>query len=158
MFFSRLAIQSCKPLVYYIIFGSYDLQNLNCMLGEFTSTCIISLSVLSFVSTVHVWYLWSCVFDTILLEALLVCLHILFNQILTTNFHFRTIERSNFKPIVHISAITQSESSNIHLLAVTTTGTLKLIFILPAKKIMKCWDIGIAFLTAIVKECKMLVV
>ncbi|CAG2238962.1 NUP155 [Mytilus edulis] len=34
----------------------------------------------------------------------------------------RTIERSNFKPIVHISAITQSESSNIHLVAVTKTG------------------------------------
>ncbi|CAC5400979.1 NUP155 [Mytilus coruscus] len=34
----------------------------------------------------------------------------------------RTIERSNFKPIVHISAISQSESSNIHLVAVTKTG------------------------------------
>ena len=58
---------------------------------------------------------------------------------------FRTIERSNFKTIVHISAITQSESSNIHLVAVTKTGMLKLIFVLPAAKIIKCWDIVIAF-------------
>lgn len=36
---------------------------------------------------------------------------------------FRTVERSNFKPIVHISALTKSESGNIHLVAITKTGT-----------------------------------
>ncbi|XP_062607131.1 nuclear pore complex protein Nup155-like [Saccostrea cucullata] len=34
----------------------------------------------------------------------------------------RTVERSNFKPIVHISALTKSESTNIHLVAITKTG------------------------------------
>ncbi|XP_060081127.1 nuclear pore complex protein Nup155-like [Ylistrum balloti] len=34
----------------------------------------------------------------------------------------RTIERSNFKPLVHISAITRQESANIHLVAVTQSG------------------------------------
>lgn len=34
----------------------------------------------------------------------------------------RTVERSNFKPIVHISALTKSESGNIHLVAITKTG------------------------------------
>lgn len=35
---------------------------------------------------------------------------------------FRTVERSNFKPIVYISALTKSESGNIHLVAITKTG------------------------------------
>ncbi|XP_006813093.1 nuclear pore complex protein Nup155-like, partial [Saccoglossus kowalevskii] len=34
----------------------------------------------------------------------------------------RTIERSNFKPIVHISAIPTTESYNVHLVAVTQSG------------------------------------
>ena len=35
---------------------------------------------------------------------------------------FRTIDRSNFKPIVHIAPVMQSESNNIHLVAITETG------------------------------------
>uniref|UniRef100_S4RQG5 Nucleoporin 155 n=1 Tax=Petromyzon marinus TaxID=7757 RepID=S4RQG5_PETMA len=34
----------------------------------------------------------------------------------------RSVDRSNFKPIIHISAIEKSESLNCHLLAVTHTG------------------------------------
>ncbi|KAK3089178.1 hypothetical protein FSP39_001520 [Pinctada imbricata] len=34
----------------------------------------------------------------------------------------RTIERSYFKPIVHISAIQKSESTNVHLVAITQSG------------------------------------
>ncbi|KAJ8305762.1 hypothetical protein KUTeg_016307 [Tegillarca granosa] len=34
----------------------------------------------------------------------------------------RTVERSNFKPLVHISALTKSESSNVHLVAITQSG------------------------------------
>ncbi|KAL3869881.1 hypothetical protein ACJMK2_042508 [Sinanodonta woodiana] len=34
----------------------------------------------------------------------------------------RTIDRSHFKPIIQISALTNSESANIHLVAVTQTG------------------------------------
>ncbi|KAL5017128.1 hypothetical protein ScPMuIL_006717 [Solemya velum] len=34
----------------------------------------------------------------------------------------RTIDRTNFKPIVHISALSLSESSNLHLVAVTKSG------------------------------------
>ncbi|KAL4235731.1 hypothetical protein ACF0H5_004123 [Mactra antiquata] len=34
----------------------------------------------------------------------------------------RTIDRSNFKPIVHISPITKAESGNMHLVAITETG------------------------------------
>lgn len=41
---------------------------------------------------------------------------------------YRTVERSNFKPIVHISALTKSESGNIHLVAITKTGTFLWIF------------------------------
>lgn len=43
---------------------------------------------------------------------------------------FRTVERSNFKPIVHISALTKSESGNIHLVAITKTGLFFLVHIL----------------------------
>ncbi|XP_052257804.1 nuclear pore complex protein Nup155-like [Dreissena polymorpha] len=39
----------------------------------------------------------------------------------------RTIDRSNFKPLVHIAPITSSESSNVHLVAITQTG-LRLYF------------------------------
>ena len=39
------------------------------------------------------------------------------------SLHNRTVERSNFKPIVHISALTKSESGNIHMVAITKTGT-----------------------------------
>ena len=35
---------------------------------------------------------------------------------------YRTIDRSNFKSIVHIGAIPKSESTNVHLVAVTQTG------------------------------------
>ncbi|XP_060597073.1 nuclear pore complex protein Nup155-like [Ruditapes philippinarum] len=34
----------------------------------------------------------------------------------------RTIDRSNFKPIVHISPIEKPESNNVHLVAITQTG------------------------------------
>ncbi|XP_013406007.1 nuclear pore complex protein Nup155 [Lingula anatina] len=34
----------------------------------------------------------------------------------------RTIDRSNFKPIIHIAAVTRNESTNVHLIAVTHTG------------------------------------
>ena len=36
---------------------------------------------------------------------------------------FRSIDRSNFKPIVHIAALDRAESINVHLVAVTQTGT-----------------------------------
>ncbi|KAK3595250.1 hypothetical protein CHS0354_010857 [Potamilus streckersoni] len=39
----------------------------------------------------------------------------------------RTIDRSHFKSIVQISALTNKESANIHLVAVTQTGTLLLV-------------------------------
>ncbi|KAI0209905.1 hypothetical protein LSAT2_005340 [Lamellibrachia satsuma] len=35
----------------------------------------------------------------------------------------RTIDKSNFKPIVHIAAIPKTESINVHLVAITHTGT-----------------------------------
>ncbi|XP_064606018.1 nuclear pore complex protein Nup155-like [Liolophura sinensis] len=34
----------------------------------------------------------------------------------------RTIDRSNFKPIVHLAPVTRSESNNLHLVAVTKAG------------------------------------
>lgn len=35
----------------------------------------------------------------------------------------RTVENSSFRPIIHISALSKAESSNVHLVGVTTTGT-----------------------------------
>ena len=37
-------------------------------------------------------------------------------------FSFRTIDKSNFKSIVHIAAIPKSESINVHLVAITSSG------------------------------------
>lgn len=42
-------------------------------------------------------------------------------------FWRRTIDRSNFKPIVHLAPITRSESSNLHLVAVTKAGKRKFV-------------------------------
>ena len=39
-------------------------------------------------------------------------------------FHSRTIDRSNFKSIVHIAAIPKSESLNVHLMAITSSGKI----------------------------------
>lgn len=42
--------------------------------------------------------------------------------ILSSSFSCRTIDRSVFRPIVHIAVIDRSESSDCHLLAVTHAG------------------------------------
>lgn len=47
---------------------------------------------------------------------LLICL------ILSSSLSCRTIDRSVFRPIVHIAVIDRSESSDCHLLAVTHAG------------------------------------
>ena len=41
------------------------------------------------------------------------------NAVLVT----KSVDRSEFSPIVHIAAIENAESANIHLVAVTHTGT-----------------------------------
>ena len=41
------------------------------------------------------------------------------------NYCFRTIDKSNFKSVVHIAAIPKSESMNVHLVAITSSGQLQ---------------------------------
>ncbi len=51
--------------------------------------------------------------------------------------YHRTIDRSNFKEIVHIGAVTRRESQKINLVAVTHTG---IVLIVDALIIVKCWS------------------
>ena len=39
------------------------------------------------------------------------------------------VDKSNFKPIIHIAAIPREESVNIHLVAITHTGILVHLFV-----------------------------
>lgn len=38
------------------------------------------------------------------------------------SFYFRTLEANNFKPVISISAVEESESDHLNLVAVTQTG------------------------------------
>ena len=62
----------------------------------------------------------------------------------------RAIDKSHFRPIVHIAAIPKSESINIHLVAVTHTGnTIIFLRILNfPSKILACTkvDLGVTFI------------
>lgn len=77
-----------------------------------------TLYIIYCTARVHATY-FPLVFHSFLVPLSFLVQH--FNLIIFVLF-FRTVERSNFKSIIHISAITQSESSNIHLVAVTQTG------------------------------------
>lgn len=44
------------------------------------------------------------------------------SQFLTCYYICRTIDKKNFSPVVHISAIDAKESKHVHLVAVTESG------------------------------------